>query len=71
MKVMDKWKIKKENLQKWVIEESLKKGRNEWEIDGEKLVKDVEDFELMKMRMINGRNQKIEYMGFMEGKRKV
>ncbi|WP_394248556.1 mannitol dehydrogenase family protein [Vibrio profundi] len=52
----------------WVIEDNFVSGRPEWElIDGVSLVKDVQPYEEMKLRMLNGSHSFLAYTGYLSG----
>ncbi|GAL35867.1 D-mannonate oxidoreductase [Vibrio maritimus] len=52
----------------WVIEDNFVSGRPQWEkIEGVSLVKDVQPYEEMKLRMLNGSHSFLAYTGFLSG----
>lgn len=55
--------IETEPFSQWVIEDDFPDGRPAWEQAGAILVKDVEPYELMKLRMLNGSHSLIAYVG--------
>src|SRR5690606_312451 len=52
--VEDAWPIMTEPFTQWVIEDRFSNGRPAFEKAGAQMVEDVEPFELMKLRMLNG-----------------
>eukprot|EP00656_Telonema_subtile_P020409 TRINITY_DN21532_c0_g1_i1.p1 TRINITY_DN21532_c0_g1~~TRINITY_DN21532_c0_g1_i1.p1 ORF type:complete len:501 (-),score=129.51 TRINITY_DN21532_c0_g1_i1:98-1600(-) len=57
-----------EKFKQWVIEDSFVDGqRPPWEAAGALLVEDVEPFEKMKLRMLNGTHSTFAYCGFLAG----
>lgn len=63
----DAWPIMTEPFTQWVIEDHFPTGRPAFETVGAQLVKDVEPFELMKLRMLNGSHSTMSYLGFLGG----
>jgi fructuronate reductase len=63
--------IETEPFSQWVIEDDFPDGRPAWEKAGAILVKDVEPYELMKLRMLNGSHSLIAYVGQLGGYRYV
>ncbi len=55
----------------WVIEDNFKAGRPQWELAGTQLVADVEPFEEMKLRTLNGSHSFLAYLGFLGGKETI
>lgn len=56
-----------EPFSQWVIEDSFCSKRPAWEDAGVLFVDDVEPYERMKLRMLNGTHSLIAYMGFLKG----
>ncbi|WP_245419869.1 mannitol dehydrogenase family protein [Phyllobacterium salinisoli] len=57
-----------EPFRQWVIEDIFgAAGRPAWERAGAQFVGDVEPFELMKLRMLNGTHSALAYLGFLSG----
>ena len=65
--VEDAWPIMTEPFTQWVIEDSFPAGRPAFERAGAQLVEDVEPFELMKLRMLNGSHSTLAYLGYLAG----
>ncbi|MBX2832493.1 MAG: mannitol dehydrogenase family protein [Rhodospirillales bacterium] len=63
--------IETEPFSQWVIEDAFPDGRPAWEEGGAILVADVEPYECMKLRMLNGSHSLIAYMGQLGGYRYV
>ena len=63
----DAWPIITEPFTQWVIEDHFPSGRPPFETVGAQLVADVEPFELMKLRMLNGSHSSIAYLGYLAG----
>ncbi|MGE0280562.1 MAG: mannitol dehydrogenase family protein [Rhizobiaceae bacterium] len=65
--VADAWPITTEPFLQWVIEDHFPNGRPDWERFGVEMVKDVEPFEDMKLRLLNGAHSSIAYLGLLMG----
>ena len=65
--VDDAWPIMTEPFTQWVIEDHFPSGRPAFEAVGAQLVKDVEPFERMKLRMLNGSHSSLAYLGYLAG----
>ncbi|QDY70656.1 mannitol dehydrogenase family protein [Qingshengfaniella alkalisoli] len=63
--------IEAESFRQWVIEDSFPMGRPKWEAGGAVFVDDVEPYEQMKLRMLNGTHSMLAYSGFLAGHRYV
>jgi fructuronate reductase len=63
----DAWPIMTEPFTQWVIEDRFPAGRPPFELAGAQLVEDVESFELMKLRMLNGSHSTMAYLGYLSG----
>jgi fructuronate reductase len=63
----DAWPIMTEPFTQWVIEDNFASGRPAFELAGAQLVDDVEPFELMKLRMLNGSHSTMAYLGYLAG----
>jgi fructuronate reductase len=63
----DAWPIMTEPFTQWVIEDHFPAGRPALETVGAQLVRDVEPFELMKLRMLNGSHSTMAYLGYLGG----
>ena len=65
--VEDAWPIMTEPFTQWVIEDNFSAGRPAFEKAGAQLADDVEPFELMKLRMLNGSHSTMSYLGYLAG----
>jgi fructuronate reductase len=63
----DAWPIVTEPFTQWVIEDRFPAGRPPFEVAGAQLVDDVEPFELMKLRMLNGSHSTMAYLSYLAG----
>ena len=63
----DSWPIVTEPFTQWVIEDHFPLGRPAFDTVGAQMVEDVEPFELMKLRMLNGSHSSIAYLGYLSG----
>lgn len=64
----DAWPIMTEPFTQWVIEDTFWNGRPKFETVGATMARDVETFELMKLRMLNGSHSTMSYLGYLGGK---
>ena len=69
--VEDAWPIMTEPFTQWVVEDRFPLGRPTLETVGAELVEDVEPYELMKLRMLNGSHSSIAYLGYLAGHQHV
>ncbi|OZC91597.1 fructuronate reductase [Rhodococcus sp. 06-412-2C] len=51
----------------WVMEDKFAAGRPRWEAGGAVFAEDVEPYELMKVRLLNGTHSLIAYLGALDG----
>jgi fructuronate reductase len=63
----DAWPIMTEPFTQWVIEDHFASGRPAFELAGAQMVEDVEAYELMKLRMLNGSHSTMAYLGYLAG----
>ncbi|WP_224705748.1 mannitol dehydrogenase family protein [Devosia aquimaris] len=63
----DAWPIMTEPFTQWVIEDHFPQGRPPFEKAGAQMVADVEPFERMKLRMLNGSHSTMAYLGYLAG----
>ena len=63
----DAWPVMTEPFSQWVIEDDFPAGRPEWEQAGATFVKDVDAYELMKLRLLNGSHSTLAYLGYLAG----
>lgn len=67
--IEDKFPSVCEPFYQWVIEDHFTLGRPSYEKVGAQLVKDVEPYELMKLRLLNASHQALTYFGYLAGYR--
>jgi mannitol 2-dehydrogenase len=67
--IVDGWPVTAEPFRQWVIEDHFAQGRPAWESVGAQLVPDVEPYEKMKIRLLNGSHQVLCYIGMLLGYR--
>ncbi|MGR4049914.1 mannitol dehydrogenase family protein [Kosakonia cowanii] len=65
--VFDPCAISCEPFIQWVIEDNFVAGRPAWETAGVQLVDDVQPWEQMKLRMLNGSHSFLAYLGYLAG----
>ncbi|MEZ5535874.1 MAG: mannitol dehydrogenase family protein [Thiolinea sp.] len=63
----DQAALESESFSQWVIEDHFPAGRPYWEAGGALFVADVEPYEQMKLRMLNGTHSMLAYAGFLRG----
>lgn len=63
----DAWPIMTEPFTQWVIEDDFASGRPAFELADAQMVEEVEPFELMKLRMLNGSHSTMAYLGYLAG----
>jgi mannitol 2-dehydrogenase len=67
----DAWPVVCEPFTQWVLEDAFSLGRPPYEDAGVQIVDDVEPYELMKLRLLNGGHQALGYLGYLAGHRLV
>lgn len=65
--VRDEGAVLTEPFSQWVIEDKFADGRPEWEKVGAQLVDNVEIFETIKLRLLNGAHSLLAYSGYLAG----
>jgi fructuronate reductase len=65
--VGDAWPVVTEPFTQWVIEDQFPQGRPAWERSGAEFVSDVEPYEHMKLRLLNGSHSTLAYLGYLAG----
>ncbi len=65
--VQDAWPVVTEPFIQWVIEDHFPTGRPQWELVGAQFARDVEPFEHMKLRLLNGAHSTLAYLGALAG----
>ena len=63
----DAWPVMTEPFTQFVIEDHFASGRPDFAGAGAQLVADVEPFERMKLRMLNGSHSTLAYLGYLAG----
>ena len=63
----DAWPVVTEPFTQWVIEDRFPQGRPAWENAGAEFVADVEPYEHMKLRLLNGSHSTLAYLGYLSG----
>jgi len=63
----DKLALDTEPFMQWVVEDHFVSGRPAWEAAGALFVRDVEPYEKMKLRLLNGAHSTIAYLGQLAG----
>ena len=69
--IEDQWPVLCEPFTQWVLEDNFSNGRPPLEDVGVQIVSDVEPYELMKLRLLNGSHQALCYPGYLVGYRLV
>ena len=67
----DLWPVVCEPYTQWVLEDTFTAGRPAYEKVGVQLVEQVEPYELMKLRLLNGSHQALCYFAYLAGYRLV
>ena len=67
----DLWPVVAEPFVQWVLQDQFSTGRPPLERAGVQIVRDVEPYELMKLRILNGSHQGLAYFGYLSGHRYV
>ena len=65
--VTDAWPVVTEPFSQWVIEDRFPSGRPAFETAGAELVGDVQPYETMKLRLLNGAHSSLSYLGYLAG----
>ncbi|NDW05288.1 mannitol dehydrogenase family protein [Jiella pacifica] len=63
----DAWPVVTEPFTQWVIEDRFPTGRPDFAAVGVEMVADVEPYERMKLRMLNGSHSSLAYLGYLAG----
>ncbi len=69
--VQDQWPVVCEGFRQWVLEDDFRAGRPALETVGVQIVKDVDPYEKMKVRLLNGSHSALSYTSYMLGHRNV
>ena len=65
--VVDAWPVVTEPFSQWVIEDHFPAGRPDFAKAGAELVAEVEPYEHMKLRLLNGAHSSLAYLGYLAG----
>jgi fructuronate reductase len=65
--LQDAWPVMAEPFTQFVVEDHFTLGRPDWEAHGVTMAEDVEPFEKMKLRMLNGSHSTLAYLGYLAG----
>lgn len=63
----DAWPVVTEPFMQWIIEDDFCDGRPPWEEVGAQFVKNVESYEMMKLRLLNASHSAMGYLGYLAG----
>jgi len=69
--VTDAWPVTAEPFTQWVIEDAFPMGRPDWAAAGAVFSAEVEAYEAMKLRLLNGAHSTLAYLGFLAGRETV
>jgi mannitol 2-dehydrogenase len=69
--IQDRWPVVCEPYTQWVLQEAFAAGRPPYEQAGVQVVDQVEPYELMKLRLLNGSHQAMCYFAYLAGYRLV
>ncbi|MCL2320089.1 MAG: mannitol dehydrogenase family protein [Treponema sp.] len=69
--IADRWPVCGEDFRQWVLEDNFKSKVPRYGEAGVQIVKDVEPYELMKMRLLNGSHSAMSYPSYLLGCRWV
>ena len=67
--VEDAWPVVCEPFTQWALEDNFSNGRPPFEDAGVQMVREVEPYELMKLRLLNASHQALCYLGYLAGYR--
>jgi fructuronate reductase len=69
--VADEVPVPTEPFSMWVLEDRFAAGRPAWEAGGAIFTEDVQAYELLKLRLLNGTHSLIAYLGMLAGQRYI
>lgn len=69
--IEDAWPVVCEDYMQWVLEDSFCNGRPPLEEAGVQIVPDVDPYEKMKVRLLNGSHSALSYLSYLKGYREV
>ncbi len=64
----DAWPVVTERYNNWVVEDRFPQGRPDWTAT---FVTEIEPFELMKLRLLNGAHSSMSYLGYLAGRETI
>jgi len=67
----DNWPVVTEDFSQWVIEDNFTMGRPDWTIGGAVFSDEIEAWENMKLRCLNGTHSTLAYLGQLTGRETV
>lgn len=67
----DAWPVVTEEFSQWVIEDNFTMGRPDWSIGGAVFSDEIEAWENMKLRCLNGTHSTLSYLGQLTGRETV
>ena len=67
----DAWPVVCEDFRQWILEDNFIAGRPALDLVGVQLVSDVEPYEKMKVRLLNGSHSALSYLSYLLGHRDV
>jgi mannitol 2-dehydrogenase len=70
-RIEDRWPVVCEPFTQWVLQDAFTAGRPLYDQAGVQVVDDVEPYELMKLRLLNGSHQAMCYFAYLTGYRLV
>ncbi len=69
--INDAWPVVCEDFKQWVLEDKFSDGRPDLDKVGVQLVADVDPYEKMKVRLLNGSHSALSYISYLMGYREV
>ncbi len=63
--IIDAWPVVCEPFTQWVIEDTFKLGRPQWDLVGAQFVDHVHSYEKMKIRLLNGSHTALAFTGIL------
>lgn len=69
--VADQWPVVCEDFRQWVLEDDFCNGRPSFDKAGAQMVANVEPYEKMKVRLLNGSHSALSYISYLMGYREV
>lgn len=69
--VQDRCPVRAEEFSMWVLEDSFAGGRPAWDRAGAIMTDEVEAYELVKLRLLNGSHSLMAYLGALDGRESI